>query len=125
MQTISFISLLLLFLFHQLLQIGIHISIPFFDNYLDPFCLGALSMHLYLFERNWLYDYKKISILSSFIIFLFLSIVSEVLFPYLSNRFTADWHDVIAIFLGITFYHITRLLDNKFTSDSANKYPYK
>ena len=107
MKNSSFLIPAILFISHQVLQYGFKWSVPFIDNYLDPFCFGALAMHGYLFERIWLYDYHKISLLSYLIIFLFLSLTSEVLFPLLSNRFVADWRDVVAIFLGILFFYIT------------------
>ncbi len=103
----SFLLPAILFIGHQVLQYGFNCTLPFIDNYLDPFCFGALAMHGYLFERSWLYDYHKISLLSYLIIFLFLSLTSEVLFPLLSNRFVADWLDVVAIFFGILFFYLT------------------
>ncbi|MBL3658447.1 hypothetical protein [Fulvivirga sediminis] len=69
--------------------------------------MSALALHLLAAERYWFFDQYMHSI-DIIITTVFLAIVSEVLFPYLSDRFVADVLDVLAIILGSLWYVITR-----------------
>ncbi|MGB3466215.1 MAG: hypothetical protein WBA74_13135 [Cyclobacteriaceae bacterium] len=102
----SFLIPLILFLGHQLTQRVLEIPIPFADNYLDPFCMSALALHAISVERNWLFG-SRIDLMDMIIATLFLSVVSELLFPWLAPRFVADWYDVPAIFLGSLWFMLT------------------
>ena len=104
----GFLIPLLAFLIHQLLQYGMQIHLQLVDSYLDPFCAGALSPWVISIEREWLFRQQRLSKTEVIVIMLFLSIVSEFIFPYLSNRFTSDWIDVVAIGLGSIWYMKTR-----------------
>ncbi|UII20832.1 hypothetical protein [Fulvivirga ligni] len=102
----SFLVPLVIFLGHQLLEIIFKISIPFIDYYLDPFCMSALALHLQAAERYLIFD-QNLQTVDVIITTIFLAIVSEVLFPYLSDRFVADALDVLAIMLGAVWYLMT------------------
>ena len=97
-----------LFLLHQLTQIWLGLWIVWADFYLDPFCAGALSLSAIAFERRLFFGQQRltradIGVTTGYIIF-----VSEVLFPYISDRFVADWADVVAIMAGAGWFLLTR-----------------
>ena len=102
----SFLIPLVIFLGHQLLELILHIRIAFIDNYLDPFCMSAMALHLLAAERQWLFN-QPLNNLDVIITTVVLAIVSEVIFPYLSDRFTADYWDVLAIASGSVWYMLT------------------
>ena len=97
-----------LLLTHQVLQKIFHISIPFLDNWLDPFLSIPILLGLILMERRWFYKNKKsysFSILETVIAVLFFSFVFEILFPKWSDGFTFDWWDFLAYGLGGLFFY--------------------
>jgi hypothetical protein len=95
---IVFTSLALLA--HQFLQKYLEIHLSLLDNYLDPFCLGVIVTFLYQLQNRWLFDRLELSLLELIILVIVLSLISEVLFPYLSDQFVTDWWDVVAIAIG-------------------------
>ncbi|MFA0964478.1 hypothetical protein AB9P05_21910 [Roseivirga sp. BDSF3-8] len=97
----------LLFLIHQLLQRVLGIALPFADAYLDPFCMGALAPYLLITERTYLFGEGKLLWLDLSLLYVTLVAVSEIIFPFLSDRFYTDWWDALAILLGIIWYRIT------------------
>lgn len=68
--------------------------------------MSALALHLLAAERHWFFD-QKLQTVDVIIATIFLAIVSEMLFPYLSDRFVADVLDVLAIMLGAVWYLMT------------------
>lgn len=102
----SFLVPLILFLLHQLTQGVLDIRIPLADNYLDPFCMSALALHLISVERDYIFG-SRISLWDMIIATVFLSVISELLFPWLAPRFIPDWLDVLAIFLGSLWFMLT------------------
>lgn len=96
-----------LFLMHQLTQKVLHISLPFADSYLDPFCLSALGLYAVQLERKWLFDYPKLAKADVLLIVTFLTLISEVVFPYFSNKFFSDWRDVLGICLGAFWFTLS------------------
>lgn len=107
LKSINFGLPLVLLVLHQLSQKAFQIEIPLADNYLDPFCLGALAPHILCVEQHFFYRKKKLNILELVFLTHFLSIVSEIVFPRISDRFTADILDCFAIALGILWFVIT------------------
>ncbi len=97
----------ILFVLHQIGQLLVKVSMPFFDNYLDPFCASVVVLHALSIERMVIFD-QKLTWLDILVALLVLSICSEVLFPYFSTRFTADYLDLIAIILGGVWFIFTR-----------------
>ena len=102
-----YLFFLLLFVLHQALEFG-NSSITFFDNYLDAFLLPLLLLPFLLFEKRLILkeDEHSFTIPLVFTYFLVLVIISEFIFPALSNRFTFDWWDVIAIGAGTILFHV-------------------
>lgn len=97
---------LALFVLHQLMQkvLGVHVAVM--DNYLDPFCLGALGLYAIQLERRWLFGINRLSKVDILLVTVFLILVSEVLFPYFSTRFIQDSRDAISISLGACWFMI-------------------
>ncbi|MEM8527166.1 MAG: hypothetical protein AAGG68_21175 [Bacteroidota bacterium] len=97
------------FLLHQLLQKMLHFSIPFLDSYYDPFAAAVLGLFALRMERKYLWKKKRIKFkwYEVMTIVMVLALISEQLFPYLSNAFTRDWWDYFAFVLGgIYFYFL-------------------
>lgn len=103
-----FRCLLLVFLLHQIGQKIIGIQVPLLDQYLDTFLMAPLLLTGLLAEWRDLYQLGKGYVFSVFevtLISLFLCFVSEILFPFFSDGFTADFFDVIAILSGGLFFY--------------------
>tara|TARA_B100000508_G_C11448280_1_gene272585 strand:+ start:592 stop:933 length:342 start_codon:yes stop_codon:yes gene_type:complete len=100
----SFIFPLIVFLGHQTTQKALHLSLPFLDNYLDPFCFTAIAFPLIVLERSWLFSQNKHSKIDLLIIFIFLAIVSEVLLPALSHQFVQDPWDILSMLFGFIWH---------------------
>lgn len=100
----------LLFCIHQYLQMQIQINIPFLDNYLDPFLLMPLILYALLWERRILLKNKTIDLSYTDILgyFLLMVLTGEVLFPQISDKFTADYGDILAYALGTLTYVFVR-----------------
>lgn len=100
----------LLFCIHQVLQMQIQINIPFLDNYLDPFLLMPLILYALLWERRILLKNKTIDLSYTDILgyFLLMVLTGEVLFPQISDKFTADYGDILAYALGTLTYVFVR-----------------
>ena len=103
----SWLLPLILFLVHQLLQYGLNIPIAWADNYLDPFCAGALGLHLIALERKLYFGQKLLTWTDILVTGGVIIIASEVVLPYLFDRFIADGWDGVAIAGGIAWYLIT------------------
>ncbi|QSS97695.1 hypothetical protein [Psychroflexus sp. ALD_RP9] len=100
----------ILFLVHQYLQNETSINIAFLNNYLDPFLLMPLLLYAVLWERRMFLKDKSmvLSYTEIFGYFLLMVILGEVLFPYVSKKFTADYWDILAYALGTLAYIIAK-----------------
>lgn len=95
----------ILFVVHQIIQKGLGIQFIFFDYYLDPFCFSALTLQLFVWERNLFFNQLTILKLEVVVLVLFLIVYSEFVLPYLFSQFIYDGWDIVAIILGgIWFY---------------------
>ena len=103
----SFVLPTLAFLAHQVAFFYFNISIPFLDNYLDPFCFSAIMLHCYKLQRHWVGLHRAVSKEEVFAFVFVLSLFSELLFPFLSVKFTADVFDVLGITLGGVWFYFT------------------
>jgi len=103
----GFIVPLLAFLIHQLLQGFTEVRLYAIDNFIDPFCLGALGLHVIAVERHLFFD-ERLSILDVILTIIILAVVTEFLFPIFSNDFVFDWFDLLAITLGACWFILTR-----------------
>ena len=97
-----------IFLVHQFTQKVLNLEIPFADRYLDPFCLGALSLYGLQWERRWLFGVKELKMTDILLVTLYLIIISEILFPFFSADFIQDWYDALSITAGTGWFIITR-----------------
>lgn len=98
-----FIVILTTALTHQVLQKIFSFNILVIDSYLDPFLFMPILLHLILFERRYIFGKGasyRLPWYQILTIILFVSIVSELLFPRWSAEFTADYIDVIVYFIG-------------------------
>ncbi len=105
-----FIVCCILFVVHQLLQKVLHISIPLADQYLDNLLATPILLTLLVAEKRILFrrggDYT-LSVLEVCMATLLIALVSEYLFPYLSNEFTFDWADIVFYALGSMLFYFT------------------
>jgi hypothetical protein len=104
-----FLFALLLLGVHQLTQKWLCFSIPWADNWLDPFLMPIILGTLTLWEqRVWFHRDSKfqMSLPQTFSLALLLSIASELVLPWLSPKFTADWLDVLVIFAGTSVFYL-------------------
>ena len=97
-----------LFTIHQILQKIAHISMPFFDNHFDPFACSVLGLTVLKIDRKWLWGnqstvFKWHEVLAATLV---LAIISEEVFPRLSDAFTRDILDYFALFAGGLFFYI-------------------
>lgn len=102
-----FLICCVLFLLHQLLQYGLQIYIPLADSYLDNLLAMPIMLTLLLAERRWLFrkgPHYHLSLLEILLTTLYISLISEFLFPKLSTRFTFDVLDFFFFFAGAGLY---------------------
>ncbi|MFN2260603.1 MAG: hypothetical protein ABR595_00870 [Psychroflexus sp.] len=96
----------LLFLVHQYLQMVVELNIAFLDNYLDPTALMPLILYAVLWERRILLRHKTMVLpyTDIFGYFILMVVFGEILFPLISERFTADYWDIFAYAFGTFAY---------------------
>ena len=101
-----FISCFLVFLIHQILEKLLDFHIVFFDNYLDSFLALPIILSLYLVERRLLFQKPnyQFSLLEVVVISIALSLFFEEALPLISDDFTKDYFDYLALGLGAGFY---------------------
>ena len=104
----SWVIPFVLFLLHQYTQIWLGLRIVWADYYLDPFCAGALALSAIAFERRLFFGQQRLTLADIGVTTGYIIFVSEFLFPYFSDRFVADWADVIAILAGVGWFLLTR-----------------
>lgn len=103
---IFFLSFFFLFLIHQCLQKVLYVSVPVMDDFLDSFLFLPLVSHILLMQRYWFFGLRHpFSFYTIIAAFVLISIISEVAFPWLSSRFTADEWDVLSFALGGLVYY--------------------
>ena len=100
----SFLVPCVAFFAHQIIHKIVGLSFPLADNYLDPFCFGALVPPLLLLERKLLFNQTNYSKLELMLLLIVLVVFSEVFLPFVSDRFIADSIDVGLIVLGGGWY---------------------
>lgn len=116
-----FIISCIIFVLHQLIQKGFEIPLPLIDDYLDSLLAMPIILTFLLVERRMLFKKGKnyrLPVLDVVLAIFYISIITEVLFPWLSDRFTADWLDVVFYAIGSLIYFLTI---NRFPS--KNKAP--
>ena len=100
----------LLFVIHQYMQWIVQMNIDFIDDYLDPAVLMPLVLYAVLWERRIVLNNKKMNLpyLVIFGYFVTMAVLGELLFPLLSDRFTADYWDILAYAFGTIVYVTVR-----------------
>jgi hypothetical protein len=81
-----------------------------FNSYLDAFLAMPIILTFLLWERRYLFkwhQYTRLTILEISIATIFVSFISELIFPLMSEDFIADWLDVLFYFLGSLVFYIT------------------
>lgn len=112
MQTLKsplFIVSIALFLLHQVLQHLLKISLPLADRYLDNLLAMPIILSLLLAERRHLFrrgNSYQLSWLEIVLATLYVSAISEWLFPVLSKRFTFDPLDFVFFFGGAGIFYL-------------------
>jgi hypothetical protein len=105
-----FVICCVLFVAHQLAQRVLEMPIPFADNYLDNFLATPILLTLLLVGRRTLFKYGRdytLSVPEVCLATVLISAVGEILFPELSENFTADWLDVLFYALGSVLFYAT------------------
>jgi hypothetical protein len=105
-----FIIALLVLCLHQLLQKGLEINFELADSYLDNLLAMPILLTLLLVERRWLFkkgSSYSLSVLEIVVATSYIVVISEVLFPLLSNKFKADCVDVVFFAVGSFIFHLT------------------
>jgi hypothetical protein len=99
-----------LFLAHQTTQKWLGWSLTWADAYLDPLLAMPILLGFFLAERRWLFGEGAGYTLSAWEVAALtaaLAVIFELLFPWLSTKFTPDWRDVAAYAAGgLAFYFI-------------------
>ncbi len=97
------------FLLHQVLQYLFRINLPLADAYLDNLVAMPIILTLLLAERRHIFrkgHSYQLPHLEIILATLYVSAVSEWLFPCLSNLFTFDPLDFAFFFLGSAIYFL-------------------
>jgi hypothetical protein len=104
-----FIVCIALFILHQVLQKFLNVHFGLLDRYLDNLLAMPILLSLLHAERVWLFkkgQKYKLSQLEIIMATIYVVLISEILFPAISNKFTSDWADVIFYFAGSFLYYI-------------------
>ena len=88
------------FLLHQLIQKGFGVDITFVHDYIDPLLSIPIMLGVWVVERDYLFGRGRLTLLETMVGTVFLALVFELLFPYLSSAFTYDPWDFLAYGLG-------------------------
>lgn len=99
-----------LFILHQIIYVFFNGEIPFVDPYLDTLLAMPIILTLLLFERKYVFKWKgyyRLTKLEIILATVFVAFISEVIFPALSEEFTADWIDVLCFFIGGIIFYLT------------------
>lgn len=99
-----------LFVLHQLTQWGMNTHIPWADAYLDNLVAMPVVLHLWLAEQRLLFKKgenfelpaSRIIVATAYIL-----LITELIFPLLSSRFTADAWDVLYTAAGALLYYFS------------------
>ena len=99
-----------LFVVHQYVQLVAKIRMPFLDQYLDPALMMPILLHLLVWERRVVCGDTSIRLPQSHIFgyFLLAVIFGELVFPYFSDKFTADYWDILSYALGSIAYVVAQ-----------------
>jgi hypothetical protein len=107
-----FIVASVIFLLHQAAQKILGWHLPFTSSYLDNFLAMPIILTLWQAERQFLFlkdPAYTLQLPQVLVATVYIAFISEVVFPYFTDRFTQDWVDVIFFLAGsIIFYLFNR-----------------
>lgn len=98
-----------LFAWHQWLQQGLGVHLRVADAWLDNLVAMPIILTLLVTERRVLFRHGpsyQLSATQVVLATLYVAVVSELLFPRLSPRFTFDWLDFVFYGLGAAGYWV-------------------
>jgi hypothetical protein len=98
-----------LFIIHQLLQKVLLIKIGVLDKYFDSLLAMPIILTLLLAERRWLFkkgDRYQLPVAHILLTTLYIVVVTEIIFPLLSTRFTGDVIDVLLYGIGSFIFYL-------------------
>lgn len=110
LQSPVFIVCSILFVAHQVVQKIFEVPIPLADRYLDNFLATPILLTLLLVERRTLFGHGKnyrLTVTEVVIATVWIALVGELLFPYLSENFTSDAMDLLFYTLGSVLFYFT------------------
>ncbi|MBA2746341.1 MAG: hypothetical protein H0U44_08965 [Flavisolibacter sp.] len=111
-----FILACAIFILHQVLQKIMHVPEAYVDSYLDNLLAMPIVLSLWQTEKHLLFkkpvDYK-LSLLEIIIATIYIIIISEIIFPRFSEKFTSDWIDGIFFFMGSALFYIVEKKSTK------------
>ena len=105
-----FIVCMVLLALHQFQQYVLKLSVPVADAYLDNLLAMPILLFLLVAERRLLFKrgaYYQLSMAEVVLATLYVSVISELLFPLLSSRFVFDWMDFLFFFIGAAIYYFS------------------
>ncbi len=115
---------ILAFSVHQIFQKIAHISFPFLDQYVDPFCSISVLCGALVYERSYFISRIKnvqvvyrLPLFDTIIICLALSLFFEFVFPRITPLFFYDPYDFLSYLAGM-FYFYFFINPEKETSNS-------
>lgn len=113
-----------LFLLHQFVQKILLLPVPFIDSYFDPFAAAVLGLFILKMERQYLWKQKQFSFqwYEILVVTIVLALISEQLFPLLSENFTSDPLDYVSLAIGGIYFY---LFLNKNVAAQNTKKPQK
>ena len=106
------------------MQKFLHIQLNGIDSYLDNVLAMPVILSLLLAERRVLFKRSGNYTLPVWEIVLataYIALITEVVFPMVSSRFTADWLDIVFYSAGSFLFNITLNHPSGKNSESENK----
>lgn len=109
LQNPVFLICCLLFMLHQVIQKILTFPILLADAYLDNFLSTPIILTLMLVERRWLFNDNKYRFTVSEVVIatIVILLITELVFPYISTRFTGDGYDIIFCGAGSLLFYGT------------------
>jgi hypothetical protein len=105
-----FIICAALFITHQAMQKVCGLHFPLIDNYLDNLLAMPIILTLLLAERIVLFKKEKNYQLPSATIIittLYIIVITEIIFPLLSDKYSGDWTDAVFYCIGAALFYST------------------
>lgn len=117
-----FVLCAIAFIAHQVLQKIFHISVPVVDSYLDPLLFMPIVLHLVVIERRIMLKVPDYRLPPTHIFgyFLLISILCEIILPFLNSEMIADKWDVLCYALGTLIYVVNTVNVPKGTEQGHN-----